>query len=440
MKNGFSKGSGDRRSGAWVLTFSLARAAKLAVLLSLAQPPSSRAAGLPVDDELFISGLSDTLAAGLSTVPLDENPERLNLKLRDDRNHVFLFEGRGRLPITIFQAPESVLKEKPVVYLIAGIFGTGSGALSLQIGKNLQELGHTVISLPNPTSWQFLLSVSERLVPGDLVSDAEELSSLIKSLDPILANRYGWRTKERILVGYSLGGAQVLKMRGLDLNVVQRIALNPPLKISHATQTLDLMKLEFPGVASPVYTKAFGIGFDERERLMSERRKGVKYPRLFSGHQLETRYSMPLVYQSFKDGLDSSVFLVEIMDQSGRFKTPLLRRRQDPRRAEIASLSFLDVLNFWTLPKTRSSYRDWARRSDLLVGGRENFQLIPNVSIIHSMNDFFLDQEGRHWLRRSQSLPNVHIMERGGHLGGVFTDQFEDLLRRVVTGKTEQAP
>ncbi|WGF87269.1 alpha/beta hydrolase [Marinivivus vitaminiproducens] len=130
----------------------------------------------------------------------------------------------------------------PLIFLIAGTGSTHNAAKSLGLQAAFYEAGYHAITLPSPTSPNFIVTASTTAIPGDLTQDARDLLRVMRLIRDDVAARVP--VGPISVAGYSLGGANALFVSREDEATrdfrFQRVLLiNPPVSLYNSTRILD---------------------------------------------------------------------------------------------------------------------------------------------------------------------------------------------------------
>jgi pimeloyl-ACP methyl ester carboxylesterase len=169
-----------------------------------------------------------------ATVPLAE----INIKLPWARPvpDVFWFDRRLRV---WFSAQE---KPAPLAIVISGTGGDGNTASTSTLRAVLYGAGYHVLTMPSPTSPNFIVSASSTGVAGDLLQDSRDLYAAMQAIIAKLPRRI--RITEVDLVGYSLGGANAAVVKSIadvdgKLKIHRVVMINPPVSLFGSIARLD---------------------------------------------------------------------------------------------------------------------------------------------------------------------------------------------------------
>lgn len=130
----------------------------------------------------------------------------------------------------------------PLIFLIAGTGGTHASDRSLGLQAAFYQAGYHAVTLPSPTSPNFIVTASTTGLPGDLTQDGGDLLRVMRMIRDDIASRVP--VGPISIAGYSLGGVNALYASWEDEAVREfrfdRVLLiNPPLSLHSSTRILD---------------------------------------------------------------------------------------------------------------------------------------------------------------------------------------------------------
>ena len=218
----------------------------LALLAALSSAPAS-ATRLGAYAYPFVNPLAATVAATPAVYRADLPPLATldysvrHIRIRTERPlpDVYWYFDNG-LEYTLAKQPHPA----PLVFVVAG---TGASAQSIKsqiVVRALAKAGMHVVSLPNPTHPDFIVTASRSGVPGRMAEDARDLTEVMSR---ILAQLRGEIAITEVdVAGYSLGATQAAFVGRLDdqtrkLGLTHVLLMNPPVGLYAAAHNLDGM-------------------------------------------------------------------------------------------------------------------------------------------------------------------------------------------------------
>src|SRR3984885_8411897 len=205
-------------------------------------PPQSQPAPGPA------TGLSDS--AGLRATVFGTPPEamaplpakvplyeiNITLPWRLPVPEVLWFDAKLRVWLSAQDKPA------PLAIVISGTGSDGNNKTISVLRAALYGAGYHVLTMPSPTSPEFIVSASSTGVPGDLMQDGHDLYAAMQQIIAHLPRKV--RITDIDVVGYSLGGANAAIVKSIDateqkLKIHRVVMINPPVSLFSSVGRLD---------------------------------------------------------------------------------------------------------------------------------------------------------------------------------------------------------
>lgn len=154
---------------------------------------------------------------------------------------------RPGLRYSFWKTPEDIpVKKEKLAILLPGIGGTYNSQTLLALAEKFNNSGYKVLTLDSTFNWQFIVADGKCRLPGFLPDDALRVRTAIGKVLADLVERQWVKDPEIVLCGYSMGGIQTLKLAEMEekeptLKISRFIALNPPVSLENALETIDSM-------------------------------------------------------------------------------------------------------------------------------------------------------------------------------------------------------
>ncbi len=323
-------------------------------------------------------------------------------------------------------------KKAPLIFLIGGAGASDRTAKLLTMMKALHQAGFHVISLPSPTSSNFIVSASRSSLPGDMTEDAADLYH---------AMEMAWKQVQGDiqvssfhLCGYSLGGSQAAFVARLDeqrrvFNFRKVLMINPPVSLySSVTRIEELMK-QIPGGAKNqgAFVNRMLSKFSQFYRfgkfvsINDDFLYAIYTERLFSHAE-----TAGLIGISYRIGLAGMTFTSDVMTNSGYVvpKNRVLQPTDSLYEYFLVStnLSFFDYFNEQFFPHFLKQ-RPGLTKQELIDSQSLNsieayLKSSDKFGVITNENDFILTRNELDYLRQLFGK-RARIYPRGGHLGNL---------------------
>jgi ABC-type transporter lipoprotein component MlaA len=345
------------------------------------------------------------------------------------------------LPFTLWIQPESA----PLFYLVPGLGGNRLGESSIALAEILYKSGASVVTVSNPTNWEFVANASTVNLPGYVPVDSRNLHGAISSIDRLLEERLPGRFTSRGLAGMSMGALQTLFIAADEASFETQellpfdvyVALNPPVNLEYAMLQLDRF-----------YNAPMSFPANERDRRIEEIFAKVIYlshGELWPGMELPfTRIESEfLIGMSFRMDLQFTILQTQDRHDMGVLKTPQSLLRRAPAFREASEYSFMEYLYAFVLPyyssiDPRITFDDAGAAKmfadcDVRSVG-EGLATNDRVLVFSNENDFVLRPEDITWLKDVLG-ERAHFFPAGGHLGNLHRKAIQEVIKGIVTDK-----
>jgi len=133
-------------------------------------------------------------------------------------------------------------KPAPLAIVISGTGGDGNTKTISVLRAALYGAGYHVLTMPSPTSPEFIVSASSTGVAGDLMRDGKDLYAAMQEIIAHLPRKI--RITDIDVVGYSLGGTNAAIVKSIDaaehkLKIHRVVMINPPVSLFSSVGRLD---------------------------------------------------------------------------------------------------------------------------------------------------------------------------------------------------------
>lgn len=364
--------------------------------------------------------------------------------------------GREKPPIFFYdkglRCTAALQKQKaPLVFLIGGAGASDRTPKLITMMKALHQAGFHVITLPSPTSANFIVSASRSSIPGDLTEDSADLYRAMEA---------AWKkVKGDIevssfnLCGYSLGASQSAFVAKLDeerriFNFHKVFMINPPVSLYNSVTQIENMLKQIPGGA-----KKQGVFFN---KILSKFSQFYRYGNFIAINDdfLYAIYkeglfshdeTAGLIGLSYRIGLAGMIFSADVMTNSGYVvpKNRVLSPTDSLYDYFLVSthLSFYNYFNEVFYPHFQKQ-QPGLTKQDLI--NAESLRSIEGYlkssakfGMVTNENDFILTAEERAYLQQLFGA-RAKIYPRGGHLGNL--EYPENLDYMVAFFKASEVP
>jgi hypothetical protein len=323
-------------------------------------------------------------------------------------------------------------KKAPLIFLIGGTGANDRTSNLLTMMKAFYQAGFHVITLPSPSTSNFIVSASKSGVPGDLTEDAADLYR---------AMELAWKqvggdieVSSFNVAGYSLGATQAAFVAKLDgerqvFNFRKVLMINPSVSLYNSVTRIENMLKEIPG--GP---KREGVFFN---RMLSKFSQYYHYGNFVSINEnflyaiyAEKLFSHEetagLIGLSYRIGLAGMIFSSDVVTNSGYVvpKNRVLSPNDSLFDYFLVSshLSFFDYFNEYLYPyfqKQRPGLTKQEYIASLSLKSIEGYlKSSDKFGVMTNENDFILTTAELDYLRQLFG-ERTKIYPRGGHLGNL---------------------
>jgi hypothetical protein len=374
-------------------------------------------------------------------VPLSEI--RAELPWRLPVPQVLWFDAKLRV---WFSAQE---KPAPLAIVIAGTGSDGNTKTISILRAALYGAGYHVLTMPSPTSPEFIVSASSTGVAGDLMRDGKDLYAAMQEIVAHLPRKI--RITDIDVVGYSLGGANAAIVKSIDateqkLKIHRVVMINPPVSlfssvgrldrlfattIGPGDQSVELLYRRLYAQIANLYRASDRLELDENF-LLSAGAATLKTDAEFSA-AIALTFRLQLVDMFFigdlyaktgvatdpahppkvgdsLEGIQRDLRAKPFSEYFTRVFAPYyLKRRPDATSASLIAANRLDIID------------------DVLRDGADYYAQATS-------NDLILNRRELAWLQDTLG-PRIIVYDHGGHLGEIGDrQQVADMLDMLSGG------
>lgn len=350
------------------------------------------------------------------------------------------------LPYTVWLQP----KKAPLVYLIPGLGGHRLGDATLGLAEMLYRGGNSVVTISNPTNWEFIKFAASVDLPGYAPSDALDVHRVLTAIDVKLEQQRPGSFTSKRLAGISLGAFLTLFIAANEgegeakdlLPFDVYLALDPAVSFEHAVLQLDRF-----------YNAPLVFPAQERAAKIDEIFGKVLY---LSHGELEPGAALPftrleaefLIGLSFRLDLQFLLLQTQDLHDRGVLQTERSLLCRSSAFREASEYSYMEYMYAFMLPYLAernlgigfddAGAKTVFERCDLHSvesGLRKN----DRVRIFANENDFLLRPEDIEWLK-SVLGERAHFFPAGGHLGNLHRKAIQEAIKSVVEQAAPEKP
>lgn len=330
----------------------------------------------------------------------------------------------------------------PLVFLIAGAGAGDRSAKLMSMMNSLYQAGFHVITLPSPTTANFIVSASKNSIAGNLSEDAADLYRVME---------VAWKKVQGDIQvssfsvgGYSLGASQAAFVAKLDeerriFNFRRVLMINPPVSLYSSVVRIEELMKKIPGGSNKQ-----GIFFN---RMLSKFSRFYRYGNnvainddflysIYKEKLFTQEETAGLIGLTFRINLAGTIFTSDVMTNSGYVvpKNRVLSTSDSLFDYFLVSthLSFFDYFNEYLYPffeKRQPGLDKQAFADSLSLRSIETYlKSAQKIGVMTNENDFILTADDLEYLRRIFD-GRIKIYPRGGHLGNL---EYKDNMAYMV--------
>ena len=399
------------------------------------------------DDAVYRYPFDDFYAATILGTPQNLRPElsgkvpvkTLILETDLKKPEIFFYD-YGLRYTAAFQEGKA-----PLIFLIAWTGGSSRSSKMLALVNNLYRAGFHVITLPSPTSSNFIINASTSHVPGNLTEDAADLYQAMEQIWNVSRERI--QVSDFFLAGYSLGGTEAAFVAKLDeerkvFDFRRVLMINPPVSLYTSVSRIEGLLDGIPGGPRRV-----GAFFNQMMAKSTDfYRKGdfvaIDDDFLYSAYQarlLDRNEAGGLIAVSFRIGSAGMIFTSDAMTNGGYVipKNKVLRNSDSLEDYfwTYLHLSFLDYFNEYFYPYFQSRHPGLSKEELIEALSLKSIEgylaSSAKIGVITNEDDFILAPGELDYLQRVFG-PRIKIYPSGGHLGNLeYRDNMAFLIDRL---------
>lgn len=314
-------------------------------------------------------------------------------------------------------------RHHPLIFLIPGFGCPYHDRVVSCLAGILAKRGFHVAVLHSPSHPDFLMSSHKSGIGGVTSDDGRDallgIQAILKQL-----RHLGVDFDKTNLVGYSMGALNAAFARFYDQRSTDRfdrvVLINPPVDLAHGTLQLDsfvnalaMPKLEFASLAARAALNILAPKKWQRD-------PNVLIEKFLDRPHWSERDLRALLGYSFSNTVSGGIkaaSLLGVLDKNHNVRT------------------FSDYCEAATVPYYRGMYPqatsvEFFKNESLLNIGPE-LARDRDVYVLHNENDFLVRPRDVKWLKNHFG-GNVHVFDRGGHLGNLWRPEFQSSLESAL--------
>ena len=346
-------------------------------------------------------------------------------------------------------------KPAPLAIVISGTGSDGNTKTISVLRAALYGAGYHVLTMPSPTSPEFIVSASSTGVAGDLMRDGKDLYAAMQEIVAHLPRKV--RITDIDLVGYSLGGANAAIVKSIDaaeqkLKIHRVVMINPPVSlfssigrldrlfaatIGPGDQAVELLYRRLYAQIANLYRASDRLELDENF-LLSAGAATLKTDADFSA-AIALTFRLQLVDMFFIGDLYAKTGVSTDPAHPPKVSDSLENIQRDLRAKPFAEY-FSRVFAPYYLkrrPDATSASLIASNRLDIIGDTLRND---GDYYAQTSSNDLILNKRELAWLQDTLG-PRIVVYDHGGHLGEIGDrQQVADMLEMLAGGWPRGTP
>ena len=359
-------------------------------------------------------------------------------EVRPERARVRFFENRHRLPVGFLPQPDSTR----LLIVIPGLGGDAQSGMAGYLAGKAHQWGYNVLTVPSPLSWRFALGASRAAYPGYTPYDVQDLLPLIQKSLKHFKKRFGVTVRSVSVLGYSLGGLhaahlalQVEEVLGVSLE--RAVLINSPVDVVESAVIVDEMYRIGEPFSEVHIAHIFGnlmqlFGGVEPKYFVPEY---VLFAGLEKSLKLSDRDLTWVIGRLFREDLTGVLYTSQQVKERGVLKTPITWGRRTPRQEEARQYSFQRYMSQVVAPWVASEQPLLTSQGAITQAGllplSERFQQDRRFVFFHTADDFLTTTKSMQWALETFGERAIYY-DRGGHLGQVWTAEFQTDLAKEL--------
>ncbi|OGV47557.1 MAG: hypothetical protein A2017_11325 [Lentisphaerae bacterium GWF2_44_16] len=319
----------------------------------------------------------------------------------------------------------------PLIIILPGLGGHYTSDTVTAFAGLFYGKGYSVLAISSAMNWEFMESAAKTMIPGYTPYDAKDVRNALSIILNDMLERYPALITKKMLMGYSLGAIHALFISDFEakenlLGIQRYVAINPPIDMLSA-----MSKLETMFEIWQTWSK------DELKNNII-RSTGI-YMSLIQ-HKIPPRAIIPIdeddaqfiIGYAYHLNLRNIIYSIHTRKDFGFIKTPYSWFSRSALYKEIDSFGFNKyrdtyIKKYFSEVFGESFSFEKLNENSSLMAIEKNLSENQKVRILHNMNDFLLRKKDIEWLRKVMKKKIV-FFDRGGHLGNLFTEEFQSQL------------
>ncbi len=331
--------------------------------------------------------------------------------------------------------------EAPLVLITPGMGTHHESGMVMAIAEKLHNKGFAVVAISSTFNWHFMETAASTPAPGFIPVDSQDTrnawSKVLKQL-----MKKNMKPRRIIMLGYSMGAIQALHIAKLEeqqntLGIDRYMAINPPVDLIYGMIRLDnyynahkpWSEEELVERGTIALGKMLAISqkhyllHDDNDPLIKTDYDDIDHP--LNIEKAEARF---LVGYSFKMTLQEMMHSMHRRGLLPHIENEYKWYNKTDNYDEFLKMNFNDYLKNVFMYHHRNRFGKNVSEEEFMEkiayyshmkSFKEHFAGNPDIRIVHTMNDFLVDDKSRKWLKETFK-EKIVFFEHGGHLGNLY--------------------
>ena len=323
----------------------------------------------------------------------------------------------------------------PLIIILPGLGGHYTSDTVTAFAGLFYGKGYSVLAISSAMNWEFMETAAKTMVPGYTPDDAKDVRNALSRILSDMLEKYPGRITHKILMGYSLGAIHALFISDFEakenlLGIQRYVAVNPPVDMLAAMSRLETMFEMWQN-----WSKA---------ELKNNIIKSTGVYMSIVQHKIPPLAKIPIseddsqfiIGYAYHINLRNIIYSIHTRKDFGFIKTPYSWFSRSALYKEIDSFSFNKyrdtyIRKYYSEVFGESFSFEKLNENSSLLAIEKNLSENQKIRILHNMNDFLLREKDIEWLRKVLN-GRIVFFNTGGHLGNLFTEEFQSQLVNFV--------
>lgn len=331
--------------------------------------------------------------------------------------------------------------EAPLVLVTPGMGAHHESGMVLAIAEKLHKRGFAVAAISSTFNWHFMETAASTPAPGLIPVDAQDTRyAWSKVLEQIKGK--GIKPRRIIMFGYSMGAIQSLHIAKLEeqqntLGIDRYMVINPPVDLIYGIARLDNYYSSYQhwseeelvergtiaiGKMMAVSQKHYLIHDEDDPLIKTDYNDETDHPLNIEKDEARflVGYAFKMTLQEMMHSMHRRGLLPHIKDQYKWYN-------KTDNYDDFLKMNFHDYLKKVFMYHHRDRFGENISEEEFMEkiayyshmkSFKEHFVDNPDIRIVHSMNDFLVEDKSRKWLKETFK-EKIVFFEHGGHLGNL---------------------